>query len=68
MISVEPLAIVKLGDMCYFMDRGSHDCGSFSEVKEQQAIIPADGRMVIKVVNTWLVSTGNDSLDYADMG
>ena len=50
-VSNEQVAIVKLGEMCYFMDCGSQDKVSFNGVRQRQVAIPTEGRMVMKIGN-----------------
>ena len=47
-VSNEQIAIIKLGDQCFFMDRGNTDCVYFNGVKSRQAVIHHEGRMIIK--------------------
>ena len=63
-ISDTQVAIVKMGDYCYFMDCGTKDCVSFNGVKKRQAVAKVDSRMVMKVGNSLLIYIGIDCRMY----
>ena len=65
-VSTEQIAVLRLGNQCFFMDRGSLDCVSFNGVKSRQAVIPQEGRMIIKVGKTLIVYIGISSKNYND--
>jgi hypothetical protein len=67
-ISSEQVSVVRLGDTCYFMDCGAHDCVYFNGINERQAFIPSEGRMVMRIGHTWVVYIGIDAHNYADLG
>jgi hypothetical protein len=60
----EQIAVVKLGDFCYFIDRGNQDCVYFNGVKKRQAVIPVVSRMIIKIGHTIIIYIGVDSNDH----
>jgi pSer/pThr/pTyr-binding forkhead associated (FHA) protein len=65
-VSNEQVAIVKLGNYCYFMDCGAEDCVSFDGVKKRQVAVSAASRLILKVGNTWIIYIGINSNDYED--
>ena len=62
------IAIVKLGNYCYFMDCGTKDRSYFNGVLKRQMVVPAESRMVMKVGKTSIVYVGLDcrNLDETD--
>ncbi|MCH2207927.1 MAG: FHA domain-containing protein [Lentisphaerales bacterium] len=65
-LSSEQIAVIRLGDQCFFMDRGSTDCVFFNGVKSRQTVIHQEGRMIIKVGKTLIIYIGINSKNYND--
>jgi pSer/pThr/pTyr-binding forkhead associated (FHA) protein len=63
-ISDSQVAVVKVGNYVYFMDRGTQDCVYFNGVKKRQAIAPAESRMIMKIGHTWVVYIGIDCRNF----
>ena len=60
-ISKYQLTMVRIGDLCYFMDCGAKDMVYFNGIKKRQAIVPVDSRMTFKIGHTLLVYHGSNS-------
>ena len=55
LISDFQVAVVKIGNYCYFMDCGTKDQVYFNGVKKRQVVAPCDSRMIMKIGNINLV-------------
>lgn len=62
----EHIVVAKIGEYCYFMDRGAKDMITFNGVKCRQASIPIKSRMIIKIGTTVIVYVGMHSDDFSD--
>lgn len=64
MISDFQVAVVKMGNYCYFMDCGTKDKVYFNGIQKRQVVAPADSRMIMKIGNTWVVYIGIEGQYY----
>ena len=68
MLSNLQLAILKLGEEIYFIDRGVDNICQFNGQAARQAVCYEDERMIVKLGHTWLIYDGrlerNNTIDY----
>ncbi|MCH2206863.1 MAG: FHA domain-containing protein [Lentisphaerales bacterium] len=64
MISDVQVAVVKMGNYCYFMDCGTKDKVYFNGIQKRQVVVPVDSRMIMKIGSTWVVYIGIDGHYY----